>query len=118
MVNKIVQVVKVAAAATLVSVLLIFLCALLAYKLRLGLGQIALCVAVIYAVAAFIAGFGIGRIRKEKRLLWGLCAGAAYFLVVFIVSLFVSHGIQSGIGTIVRNLIICVAAGGIGGVLG
>ena len=118
MVGKLVQVVKVAAVAILVSVLLIFICAFLAYKLRLGSPQIALLVTVIYAAGSFIAGFGVGHLRKEKRLLWGVCAGGVYFLVILLISLIVSHGIGSNGGNVVRNLLICVAAGGIGGIVG
>lgn len=118
MVGKLVQVVKVAAAAIFVSVLLIFVCAFFAYKLRLGSAQINLLVAVIYAAGSFIAGFGVGHLRKEKRLLWGVCAGIVYFLVIMLISLIVSHGIGNNWGAVVRNLFICAAAGGIGGIVG
>ena len=117
MVGKLVQVVKVSAAAILISVLLVFVCAFLAYKLRLGSSQISLLVTVIYAVGSFMAGFGTGHLRKEKRLLWGLCAGAVYFLVIIIISLFVSRGISADLGSVARKLLICVAAGGIGGIV-
>lgn len=118
MAGKLIQVVKVVAAAMIVSVLLIFICAFLAYKLRLGSPQIALLVTVIYAVGSFIAGFGMGHLRREKRLLWGICAGVLYFLVIILISLMVSRRIGSDGAKIVRNLFICVAAGGVGGILG
>lgn len=116
--GKVIQIVKVAVAAIVVSVVLLFVCAFIAYKLHLGTPQIVLCVAVIYGVGAFVTGFGMGKLKKEKRLLWGVLSGFTYFLIVFVISIGVHSGIGSSVGNIIRNFIICTAAGTIGGILG
>lgn len=116
--GKIIQVLKVAAAAVVISVLLILICAFIAYKLRLGEAQMGIMASVIYAAGAFIAGFGMGKLKKEKRLLWGLCAGAVYFMVILVVSIISGQGLYGDAGRLARCIIICLAAGGIGGVLG
>ena len=66
--GRIVQVLKVAGAAVIVSIVLILSGALIAYKLRLSDAQMSLFAVAIYAVGAFIAGFGMGKIKKGRRL--------------------------------------------------
>ncbi len=75
--GRIVQVLKVAGAAVIVSIVLILSGALIAYKLRLSDAQMSLFAVAIYAVGAFIAGLGMGKIKKGRRLLWGVCAGTS-----------------------------------------
>ena len=77
--GKIIQVLKIAAAAVVVSIILLLLGAFISYKLRLSDAQISLFAAAIYAVGAFIAGFGTGRLKKEKRLLWAVCRSVILF---------------------------------------
>ena len=116
--GKIVQVLKVAAAAVIVSIVLILLGALISYKLRLSDAQMSFFAVAIYAVGAFIAGFGTGKLKKEKRLLWGLCAGAVYFAVILFVSIVSGMGLHGDAGRLARCAVICIAAGVIGGIVG
>lgn len=76
--SRIVQVLKVAGAAVIVSIVLILSGALIAYKLRLSDAQMSLFAVAVYAVGAFIAGFGMGKIKKGRRLLWGVCRGCVF----------------------------------------
>jgi putative membrane protein (TIGR04086 family) len=69
-------------------------------------------------VGAFIAGFGTGRLKKEKRLLWGLCAGALYFCVILLVSIVSGMGLRLDAGRLIKCVIICLASGAIGGIIG
>ena len=116
--QKIIQVLKVAAAAVLISVVLIFLCAFIAYKLRLTQAQLGIMAMVIYAVGSFIAGFGVGRLKKEKRLLWGICAGITYLAVILAVSIAAGGGFHADAGRLIRSVLICIAAGTIGAIIG
>lgn len=116
--GRIVQVLKVAGAAVIVSIVLILFGALIAYKLRLSDAQMSLFAVAIYAVGAFIAGFGMGKIKKGRRLLWGLCAGAVYFAIIMLISIISGMGLHADVGRLARCVIICIAAGTIGGVLG
>lgn len=114
--KKIIQVLMVAATSVMVSVILIFICAFLAYKLRLSPAQLGIMAMVIYAVGSFIAGFGVGKLKKEKRLLWGICAGVVYFAAVLAISIISGGSIHADGGRLVRCVLICVAAGTIGAV--
>ena len=71
---------------------------------------------VIYAVGSFIAGFGVGKLKKEKRLLWGICAGVVYFAAVLAISIISGGGIHADGGRLAGCVFICVAAGTIGAV--
>lgn len=117
-VGKFIQVLKVAGAAVAVSIVLILLGALISYKLRLGDAQMSLFAVAIYAVGSFIAGFGTGKLKKGKRLLWGLCAGAVYFAVILLISIVSGMGLHGDAGRLARCAVICIAAACIGGVLG
>ena len=116
--GKIIQVLKVAAAAVVVSIILLLLGALISYKLRLSDAQMSFFAVAIYAVGAFIAGFGTGRLKKEKRLLWGLCAGVLYFFVILLVSIVSGMGLHLDAGRLIKCVIICLASGAIGGIIG
>ncbi len=116
MFNTFFQILKVAAAALIASIILILVMSLLAFNLQFSDSQIVLCVVVIYAVGSFISGFGLGKLKREKRLLYGLAAGATYFALIFIISVMNSGNIED-IGLLLRNLLICAAAGAIGGIV-
>lgn len=116
MFNKFLQILKVAIAALISSIILILIMALLAFKLQLSDSQIVLCVVVIYAIGSFIAGFGLGKLKKEKRLLYGLAAGTTYFALIFIISV-MNTGAIDDIALLLRNLLICACAGAIGGII-
>ena len=116
--GRVVQVLKVAGAAVIVSIVLILSGALIAYKLRLSDAQMSLFAVAIYAVGAFIAGFGMGKIKKGRRLLWGVCAGAVYFAIIVLISIISGMGLHADAGRLARCAVICIAAGTVGGVLG
>ena len=61
--------------------LLILLAALLG---RVDMSDAAVSIGIIatYIVSCFAGGFLIGKKKKKKKYLWGLCVGAFYFAVL------------------------------------
>ncbi|MCM1120623.1 MAG: TIGR04086 family membrane protein [bacterium] len=96
---------------------LLLLLALLLYKADLSQKAVSVGIIIIYVLATFFAGFITGKKLKSRRFLWGALMGAAYFVVLAIVSLAVNR--QSGIlsGSFVTTLILCCGGGMLGGMI-
>jgi putative membrane protein (TIGR04086 family) len=67
--------------------------------------------------ATFFAGFMTGKKIRNRRFLWGLLEGCAYFLVLAAVSFAVGQG-KTGIDTsFFTTLVLCAGGGMLGGML-
>ena len=71
--------------------LLVILAALLG---RLELSDAAVSIGIIatYIISCFAGGFFIGKKKKKKKYLWGLCVGAFSFAVLLLGTLAVNRG--------------------------
>lgn len=97
---------------------LLLLMALLLYKLELSAGMVAVGVIFIYVIATFSAGFIMGKCTGNKKFLWGLLLGVAYFAILFIVSLIINHSAGTVANDFLTTLLICAGGGMLGGMLG
>ncbi|NLL79328.1 MAG: TIGR04086 family membrane protein [Clostridiales bacterium] len=97
--------------------LLLMLLALFLYKLKLSEQIVSIGIILIYVAAAFFAGFVTGKKRKEKKYLWGLCMGTAYFLVLTAVSFAVNHNAGDLAENFVTAFFICAGSGMLGGMV-
>ena len=70
-----------------------------------------------YIISCLIGGLVAGRRLKVRRFLWGVAVGAVYFAVLLIGSLLMNRGISSDAVHVVTTLIMCMAAGMIGGMI-
>ena len=96
---------------------LLALQAVLLYKLRLDEKSVALAIIVIYVAGTFFGGFVAGKRLKNRKFLWGLLMGTAYFVVLALVSLVVGRGhIQLG-NSFLTTLVLCAGGGMLGGML-
>lgn len=96
---------------------LLAILALLLYKFRLGEQAVSIAIIVIYVAGTFFGGFVAGKRLKSRKFLWGLMLGAAYFLVLAVVSLVVGRGhIQLG-NSFLTTLVLCAGGGMLGGML-
>jgi putative membrane protein (TIGR04086 family) len=101
----------------IVSGLLLLLLAAVLYKLEPGEAFIRIGVIMVYVLSGVAGGFLLGKIKKEKKYLWGLLAGVLYFAVLFAVSAAVKGGLDMETGKVVTTLVLCAAAGMVGGML-
>lgn len=97
-----------------VSILLLLGMAFFMYKVDVATQMAKVFVLAIYVIATFIGGFVIGRVSGNKKFLWGMMAGAIYFLILFIVSLIAKtdNAVSNGI---LFPLLCCLAGGCMGG---
>lgn len=98
----------------IVTALLLLLLALIMYKIDPPGAVISVGLVLVYIVSSFVGGYIIGNAKKEKRFLWGIGMGVAYFLIIFIVSVIFSKDVFGSMGSIISVLCMC----GLGGMLG
>lgn len=97
--------------------ILLAILAFLLYRLKLGEQAVTIAIIVIYVAATLFGGFVAGKRLKSRKFLWGLLVGAAYFVVLTLVSLAAGRGaIQLG-NTFVTTLVLCAGGGMLGGML-
>ena len=98
----------------LLTIIMLFITAVVVYKVGISDKVLGILVVVIYIVATFAGGFVTGRKVREKRFLWGMVYGLTYISVALTVSvLFTGSGDREGIAVITK-CIMCVAGGMLG----
>lgn len=101
----------------IVSGLLLLLLSLILYKMEPGESVIKIGIVVVYVISGFLGGFLMGKIMREQKFLWGLAAGAIYFVVLFLVSSIVKGGFDMDMAKVATTLILCAASGMAGGMV-
>ena len=69
-------------------------------------------------VSCALGGFLAGRMRGERKFLWGMLLGAVYFVILLAVSLVISGGELPDWMHLVTAMAICAGSGMAGGMLG
>jgi len=109
--QKIFSLLKALAVSYIITAILLLITAFLMYKLGLGDTVIHLSIIIIHGISVFLGGFLTGKI-------WGLMLGVCYVLVIGIVSFIMNGTIHISAGGTLTNVILCLAAGMLGGMLG
>jgi len=102
----------------ILTTILLLLLAFLLYKLGLTEGTVSIGISAIYVVSTFIAGYIAGKKLQNRKFLWGMALGAAYFLVLAVISLLVNQSVGELGDSVFTTLVLCTAGGTMGGMLG
>jgi len=103
--------------AYLITTVGLLLLALFLYKFPLTEATVNIGIIFIYIVATFLSSFICGKKMKARKFLWGLGIGAAYFIILFLLS-FLMNGEAADLGTnVFTALLICTGSGMLGGML-
>ncbi len=97
-------------------VLLVALAALLG---RVEMTDAAVSIGIIatYIISCFVGGFFIGKKKKTKKYLWGICVGAFYFFVLFLGNLAVNRGLDGQVVHMLTTAVLCVLSAMAGGMI-
>lgn len=87
------------------------------YKFKLSEKVVSIAIIVIYVAATFFAGWFTGKHEKNRKFLWGLLMGCAYFLVLAGVSLAVNRSLGGVADSFLTTLVLCAGGGMLGGML-
>ncbi len=101
----------------ILTTVLLLLLAFLLFKLHLGEGIVSIAIILIYCVSTFFAGFLAGKKAQNRKFLWGLLIGGAYFLVLVVISLAVNKTMGLQGNTFITTMILCAGGGMLGGMV-
>ena len=91
--------------------------ALLLFKMQLSENVVTIGIMVIYIVSCLIGGLIAGKRIQVRKFLWGVVVGAVYFVILLVGSLLMNRGISSDTVHVATTLVMCMAAGMIGGMI-
>lgn len=99
------------------TILLLFLIAFLMYKLELKDSLVDFLVIFVYILSAATGGLFMGKEMKKRKYLWGLLAGCMYFIVMAIISAFVTGGMDMLREDGLSLILLCAGGGMLGGMV-
>ena len=103
---------KIMVLAYILTAFALLLLAFLLYKLRFSSGVIGAAIIGIYVFVTVISGFVTGKRMQKKKYLWGLLAGALYFVILAVASsLYGTEGIGASFLT---TALLCMGGGMLG----
>ena len=80
--ERLVALLKCLMAAYLITGLMLLLVAGLLYKFSIGENVVDISIIVIYCISSLLAGLFFSKGAASRRFIWGMLAGAAYFLII------------------------------------
>ena len=116
--ERLVALLKCLMAAYLITGLMLLLVAGLLYKFSIGENVVDISIIVIYCISSLLAGLFFSKGAPSRRFIWGMLAGAAYFLVICAVSVVADPGFVPVSNTCITTLLICLGSGMLGGMMG
>ena len=87
------------------------------YQLQVTENIINAGITLTYIISCFLAGNLAGRQMKQKRFLWGLIMGGAYFVVLLALSMVVNQSAGAVSDSLLLTLFLCAGGGMLGGML-
>ena len=100
-----------------VTAILLFLLAILVQQFNWDNNAISIGISTVYVISCFIGGFFVGKVQQNKKFIWGILIGLAYVIIMLVITLVVKHGFHSSVSAFVTNLLLCLGAGMLGGML-
>ncbi len=97
--------------------LALLILAFILLKLQPGESVINIGIMVIYIISCLIGVLIAGKRLRTHKFLWGVLMGAVYFLILLAGSLLLNRGISSDTVHVATTLVMCIAAGMIGGMI-
>lgn len=93
--SKLIPVIRTLLLSFLISIIILCLMALLMWKLSLSDGQVKTELYLSYLLSCLFGGFCFGHIFPKRRILWGLCFGIGYFVLLALVCVVVAKATLS-----------------------
>lgn len=108
---------KAVCAVIVFTILMVLTLALLLYKFHFNEQSIQIGIYIIYFLSNFIGGFIIGKVKREKKFLWGMGTGLVYFIFLILISCIVTQSIAFSITNFFSAALCCIFGGILGGML-
>lgn len=111
------QVLRGLAAAFAITVVLLFLLALILLKLQPDMSTTQAGIYAVYVLSCFAGGWYCGRKAGQRKFLWGMLIGALYFAVLCAVSGMSEQSFSGGLSQSLIAIVLCCVGGMVGGML-
>lgn len=115
--RNIIQVLKATIVVAVVTILMLLLLSLMLFKLNLSDMVVMVGIYIIYVVANFIGGLIIGKVKGERKFMWGMVVGMVFFVTLSIISLIVTGEMYGSGAKAIGALVACVLGGMAGGMV-
>lgn len=115
--NPITTIIKCLIAAYLLTGILLLALAFLLYKISLSEKIVTIAIIVIYAAVTFVTGMLVGKLLSTRKFLWGLVTGAAYFVILLVLSLVMSKTPGQLPENVLTTFLLCAGGGMLGGMV-
>ena len=116
--ERLVALLKCLIAAYLITGILLLAVAGVLYKFSIGENIVDISIIVIYCVSSLLAGLFFSKGASSHRFIWGMLAGAVYFLIICAVTFAVERQVHLMSSSCITTLLICTGSGMLGGMLG
>jgi len=107
---------KTVVATVLVTLIMLLLLSFALYKWNLREDYLGGGIIFTYVISNFVGGFNIGKVKEQRRFIWGALSGFIYFVILVVLSM-----IAGGTGLDMKSVIIaflsCVLGGTVGGMV-
>lgn len=113
--KSVLQVLKAVIVVSAVTAILLLILSLLLYKLNLSDTAVMVGIYIVYILSNFSGGYIIGKVRGEKKYIWGIIVGITFFIVLSILSLVLTGQLYGSGGRAVYALLACIFGGMAGG---
>ena len=117
-IDRMIALLKCLMASYLITGALLLMVAGLLYKFSLGETVIDICIIVVYCISSLLAGLLFSKGASSRRFMWGMAAGAAYFIIICVVSSIAEPDFNPISNSCITTLLICLGSGMMGGMLG
>lgn len=115
--DMVLPVIKTVAAVMIVTAVLLLILSFLLYKLRFSDNILLIGIGIIYFLANMAGGFIIGKVKEQKRFIWGMSVGFTYFVILAFVSFLVTQSLfGNGVPALI-GFICCIMGGTFGGMI-
>lgn len=115
--EKIMWVLKSLLASYIVTGLLLLGLTFLLYKFELDEQIVVGSIVAIYVISTLLGGFIIGKLVKVKKYIWGMGIGAAYFVLLLLISYGVYREFNTNGLNAITTAALCIGGGTLGGML-
>ena len=113
--NKLMWMLKSLLASYIVTGIVLLLMTFLVYRFDLDEQKVTAGIVVTYILSTFVGGFILGKLVETKRFFWGLCLGAIYFLLLFLISFVIYREVSIGGMNTLTTMLLCLGGGMLGG---
>ena len=95
----------------------IMILALLLFLMQISEKAVDVGILVIYFLACFIAGYMIGKMKKNRKFLWGMVTGVCYYIILMAVSFLTYKTLGENGNDLITTFFICGGSSTLGGMV-